>query len=212
MNNKQNDSQDVDPRLAAVYSPGGDHRAVYDKWAKHYDAELTDELGYVADREACAVFASIVTDRDARILDAGCGTGLAGARLATMGFSDLHGVDFSEKMLEIARSRMAYASLTTHDLTKPLPEGPPYDAALCVGVFAFGPLLAPHIHHIVDAVKPGAPAIITINGKAWTEMNWQGAIDDAVRGHGFTIEQIVSIPYLVTQNIDGRVLVLRRPI
>ncbi|MDH3376618.1 MAG: class I SAM-dependent methyltransferase [Gammaproteobacteria bacterium] len=211
MNGKQDDSQDLDPRLTALYSSGTDHRRVYEQWAQNYDTELIDDLGYVADREACAVFASVVTDRGARILEAGCGTGLAGKRLAAMDYSDIHGVDFSEEMLAIADSRNVYASLAAHDLTRPLPDAPPYDAALCVGVFAFGPLRSGHIHHVVDVVKPGAPAIVTVNGKAWAKMNWQDAIDGAARDYDFTIDNIVTIPYLVKQNIDGRVLVLRRP-
>ena len=41
--------------------------------------------------------------RDSKIIDFGCGTGLAGEQLAIVGFKTIDGNDGSEEMLEIAR-------------------------------------------------------------------------------------------------------------
>ena len=41
--------------------------------------------------------------RDSKIIDFGCGTGLAGEQLAVVGFTTIDGNDGSEEMLEIAK-------------------------------------------------------------------------------------------------------------
>ena len=66
----------LDARLNRVYSNPGDKQALFDDWAPTYDNDLVNELGYVADAEACRRLVEMVPDRNARILDAGCGTGL----------------------------------------------------------------------------------------------------------------------------------------
>ena len=50
--------------------------------------DLVNELGYVADIEACERLIALIPDRQARILDAGCGTGLVGRRLQQAGVPD----------------------------------------------------------------------------------------------------------------------------
>jgi len=107
-------SDKIDSRLKNVYDNPGDKQALFDDWASTYDRDLVDDLGYVADAEACRLFISLVTDRQARILDAGCGTGLVGRRLKQAGYTDIHGNDYSEKMLDEARATDTYQSLEQH--------------------------------------------------------------------------------------------------
>jgi len=151
----------------------------------------------------------VVTDRRARILDAGCGTGLAGQYLSVHGYSDLHGVDYSEPMLAVARQRNVYTSLRTHDLTQPLSTEMPFDAVLCVGVFAFFPPFVSDLRHLLAAVKSARPVVVTVNGKGWVEKNWPQLLAAEERAGAFVIERVVEIPYLQTPGIDGRILVLR---
>lgn len=204
------------PRLRRAYgkdTTSAEKRVHYDDWAATYDADLTSELGYVAPGEAAGIFAERVGDRAAKVLDAGCGTGLAGVVLAGMGYTNLHGFDLSPKMLERARAAKVYATLGAHDLTKPFP-GPltgtaVYDAALSVGVFAFGPPHIADLHHITDAVRPGGWSIVTVNGKGWREAGWDNGLPRAARDFAFEVVEIITIPYLTKPGIDGRVLVLR---
>ena len=49
----------------------------YDEWAKDYDEDLESDFGYVIPRIAAETFAQFVP-KDARVLDAGAGTGLVG--------------------------------------------------------------------------------------------------------------------------------------
>ena len=113
-------SSKLDSRLSRVYDNPGDKQSLFDDWAPTYDHDLVNELGYVADIEACERLIALIPDRQARILDAGCGTGLVGRRLQQAGYTQIHGSDYSEKMLDEARATGAYVSLVQHDLTRPV--------------------------------------------------------------------------------------------
>ena len=201
----------LDPRLGRVYANPADKQALFDDWAANYDHDLVNELGYVADVEACRRFETLVPDRNARILDAGCGTGLVGRRLQQAGYQDIHGSDFSAKMLREAARTGAYRSLQQHDLTLPVNTDLPFDAAIAVGVFAFSLPSAEHLVNISACLKPGAIALVTVNGKAWREVDWPAKLDGFDDAHpGTRLLQIETIEYLTAEGIDGRLLTLQR--
>ena len=56
---------------------------VYAAWANDYDSDLIDGHGYMAPEDAVAGFVTLGLASDARILDAGCGTGWSGCCCAT---------------------------------------------------------------------------------------------------------------------------------
>ena len=204
-------SDKIDPRLRKVYDHDGNKQELFDNWASTYDHDLVDELGYVADFEACRAFVSLVTDRQARILDAGCGTGLVGCRLHPLGYTNIHGNDYSKKMLDKARATGAYRSLKQHDLTLPVEDNPPYDAAVSVGVFAFSEPSAEHLINIMHSLKVGGIAVVTVNGKAWKEVHWESKLEGFEQTHpDVQLVNVQPINYLTVEGIDGRLLTLKR--
>ncbi len=205
-------SDKLDARLSRVYDNPDDKQALFDDWATTYDNDLVNDLGYVADAEACRRFESLVPDRQARILDAGCGTGLVGRRLQRAGYRDIHGSDYAQKMLEEAAATGAYRSLAQHDLTQPIVTDNLYDAAIAVGVFAFSLPSAEHLGHITGCLKPGGIALVTVNGKAWHEVDWPAKLDGFEQRYtGVRLLEIETIDYLTGEGIDGRLLILQRP-
>ena len=76
----------------------GELKTEYDRIAPAYDAELVDGMGYRSPAAVTAV-ARRVLPSDARILDAGAGTGLLGVALADAGFTRLDALDLSPGML-----------------------------------------------------------------------------------------------------------------
>lgn len=205
------DSSKLDARLSRVYDNPGDKQALFDDWAPSYDHDLVNELGYVADAEACARLIALIPNRQARILDAGCGTGLVGRRLQQAGYTQLYGSDYSTKMLDEARTTGAYVSLLQHDLTRPVETDELYDAAIAVGVFAFSVPSAEHLVNITCSLKPGGIALVTVNGKAWHEVDWPAKLDGF--DHEFPQAQLLeiqTIDYLTAEGIDGRLLILQR--
>ena len=204
-------SSKLDSRLSRVYDNPGDKQTLFDDWAPTYDHDLVNELGYVADAEACDRLIALIPNRQARILDAGCGTGLVGRRLQQAGYTQIHGSDYSEKMLDEALATGAYVSLAQHDLTQPVETNELYDAAIAVGVFAFSVPSAEHLVNITCSLKPGGIALVTVNGKAWHEVDWPAQLDGF--DHRFPqarLLEIQTIDYLTAEEIDGRLLILQR--
>jgi SAM-dependent methyltransferase len=204
-------SSKLDSRLSRVYDNPGDKQSLFDDWASTYDHDLVNELGYVADAEACDRLIALIPNRQARILDAGCGTGLVGRRLQQAGYTQIHGSDYAEKMLDEARATGAYVSLLQHDLTQPVETDALYDAAIAVGVFAFSVPAAEHLINITCSLKPGGVALVTVNGKAWHEVDWPAQLDGF--DHRFPqarLLEIQTIDYLTAEEIDGRLLILQR--
>lgn len=108
---------------------------LYGQWAASYDADL-DAFGYLAPKIAVAAFAQRVSNRNALIQDAGCGTGLVGKLLNSLGYQNIAGCDFSDEMLELARQSDCYTRLDTADFTASLdmPDSS-YDGVISVGVY-----------------------------------------------------------------------------
>lgn len=205
------DSKKIDARLSRVYDNPGDKQALFDDWAPTYDRDLVGEMGYVADAEACRWLEALVPDRQARILDAGCGTGLVGRRLRKAGYTDIHGSDYSLKMLDEARASGAYRSLQQHDLTRPIETDQPYDAAIVVGVFAFSLPSAEHLVNITCSLKPHGFALVTVNGKAWREADWPAKLEGFDEHYPQArLVEVHTIDYLTAERIDGRLLILRQ--
>jgi predicted TPR repeat methyltransferase len=205
------DSDKIDARLSRVYDNPGDKQSLFDDWAPTYDHDLVNEMGYVADAEACRRLEVLVPDKQARILDAGCGTGLVGRRLQKTGYTEIHGSDYSQKMLDEARASGAYRSLQQHDLTLPVETDQPYDAAIAVGVFAFSVPSAEHLVNITCSLKPGGVSLVTVNGKAWREVDWPAKLDGFDQKYPQArLLEIQTIDYLTAEDIDGRLLILQR--
>ena len=95
------------PILERIYNLDGgpeETRDAYKDWAKSYDEDTVEGMGYVAPAVAADKVKSLVKP-DAVILDAGCGTGLAGVELAERGFKTIDGMDLSPEMLDVAREK-----------------------------------------------------------------------------------------------------------
>lgn len=186
-----------------------DQRKIYRDWAETYNEQTTSEFGWMGFRPAAEAFAQRVADTDARILDAGCGTGLSGIALKEQGFTNLHGRDLSPEMLSQAARTGAYASLGEVDLTAPLRGEEPFDAIIAVGVFGFGPPDPVHIPFLVGAAKPGGLVILTVNGKGWIDRDWETQLAKIIPENGLNLTETLDIPYLEVEEIDGKLLVFK---
>jgi len=108
----------------------------YNVWAKDYDQDLVDDLEYVSPQYGVDTLSKYVS-KNAKILDAGAGTGLVGQILHQRGYHNLVGMDISEGMLDEARKKEVYTTLHQGVMGEPL--GFPtafFDAIISIGVFA----------------------------------------------------------------------------
>ena len=139
------DGQGAGLRLARLDArnepmPAAYVRTLFDQYAPHYDHALMQGLGYCAPRLLRDAVEATQTARGLpfrfrRMLDLGCGTGLAGEAFARC-CDTMFGIDLSPAMIEQARRKNFYGGLLVADLTEAL-EREPEGADLMVAADAF---------------------------------------------------------------------------
>ncbi|XP_078081165.1 methyltransferase-like protein 27 isoform X2 [Mustelus asterias] len=130
----------------------------YDSWSELYEQDVM-LLDYRAPLLVAETLAAVMQeDRDqVLVLDVACGTGLVAIQLQRLGFCNFHGVDGSEGMLELARSKSVYQTLQKCILdTESLPASSGiYDVVVIVGALSEGQVphtILPELHRVT---KPG---------------------------------------------------------
>ena len=127
----------------------------YDQWAKDYDADLDQDFGWIAPQRVVDFFSKHVP-KDARILDAGAGTGLAGEILSSLGYGQIVAMDLSQGMLDEAEKKGVYQEF--HRMVMGETLGFPSDSfggVITVGVFTLGHAPASSIDELVRVTRPG---------------------------------------------------------
>ncbi len=186
-------------------------RALYRSWAQSYEREVR-ENGYVTPARCAAALASRAVERDAPLLDLGCGTGLSGEALRAAGFTTIDGTDFCEDMLEHARTKRGiYRTLVLGDLANPIPVAPGrYANAAAVGVFSPGHAPAAMMDDVLDRLPRGGCFVFSLNDHALAEPAYRERID-AIAAAG--LGEVVFHEYgdhLPGAGLKASVYVLRR--
>lgn len=117
---------DIEARMAraraignAPRSDAGYVRHLFDQFSADYDARMIGQLAYAAPQILADLADLVMPGRfGLRILDLGCGTGLAGAVFKPRA-ARLDGIDLSPAMIEKARARNIYDSLRVGDIEAP---------------------------------------------------------------------------------------------
>ncbi|AFS79046.1 methyltransferase, type 12 [Gottschalkia acidurici 9a] len=125
----------------------------FDLWANEYDksvnlSEENNEYPFAGYRDVLNyVYNKIMSEResDLNILDIGFGTGILTEQLYNKGHK-ITGIDFSNKMIEIARGKMPQSTLVKWNFSKGLPEEiKDYKFDYIISTYA--------IHHLTDIEK-----------------------------------------------------------
>jgi SAM-dependent methyltransferase len=110
-----------------------------DDYAQRYAARFDDLAAAGEDVHGEAAFVAALAPAGVAVLDAGCGTGRIGQRLAELGY-DVVGVDLDPAMVAVARQRAPRVEWRVGDLAA-LDLGRTFDVVVCGGnVFPFLPL------------------------------------------------------------------------
>ena len=147
----------------APRSDPGYVRHLFDQFSADYDNRMLGQLDYAAPQILRDLADLVMPGRDKlRILDLGCGTGLAGwlfkpraARLA--------GIDLSPAMIEKARARDVYDSLIMGDIETAL--NGEYDLILAADTLVYLGDLGPVFAAAADHLAPGGFFLFTTEAK-----------------------------------------------
>jgi SAM-dependent methyltransferase len=148
----------------------------YNQWAKDYDTELERDYEYAGPQRAVEFLVRYVS-KEARILDAGAGTGLVGEILVKLGYRNLVAMDLSQGMLEEARKKNVYQEFHQMTMGESLDfTDNSFDAVVSVGVLTAAHAPASSFDELVCITKPGGYIIFTLR-------------PDVYEGYGFKEKQ-----------------------
>ena len=123
----------------------------FDLWANGYDksvelCEEDNEYPFAGYKDVLGTIYNIIHKKEKiRILDIGFGTGILTKKLYDDGY-EIYGIDFSERMIEIAKEKMPLAKLIQYDFSKGLPKG--------MGNIEFDYIISTYaMHHLEDKDK-----------------------------------------------------------
>ncbi len=165
----------MSPKVYSVFEARNPEElaARYDEWAGAYEEDMDDHGG---PSEAVAVLARY-TSPSSHILDAGCGTGLAGSILATLGYTSLEGLDLSAGMLREAAKKNCYTALHRETLGQRLTfSDAAFDAVLSVGVFARAHAPSNSFNELIRITRPGGHIIFTLRPEFYVATDFKDAM------------------------------------
>lgn len=171
--------EDLDTWLERVYQADGDHatlETLYDQWARNYDQQIwASGNPYIA--VAAGFTGRLLPDFDAKILDAGCGTGNMAQVLQQMGYRNIDGLDPSSGMLAVARNKQIYQRLHQLYLDSQidLPDAS-YDAVVAAGVLTHGHAPPEALDGILKLTRNGGVILFSLSQIAFDEFGFKQKI------------------------------------
>jgi ubiquinone/menaquinone biosynthesis C-methylase UbiE len=176
---------------------------IYKNWAKKYEDDVINLAGYVGHLITSELLLSYLRNNQAKILDAGCGTGLVGEILNKNEFKDLIGVDFSQEMLNIAKQKKVYQSLELVDLTKKLDyEDNLFDAVICAGTFTCGHVGPEALREMIRITKRGGYICFTVRKQEWEASPYRQIINDLEESQAWQKLEHVTKEYNVKEGVS----------
>ena len=149
-------------------------RALYRDWAQTYDETMLQGLHYQSPQTVARLLAAHLPDRQAAVLDIGCGTGLLGQGLAEHGFGTIDGLDVSPEMMQVAERCGVYRRFIEADLNLPLaiPDAS-YGGASCCGTFTHGHVGAGCLDELFRVLRSGAPFAFTVKLEVFDSLGFK---------------------------------------
>jgi predicted TPR repeat methyltransferase len=146
--------------------------ALFDQYAPKFDAALLGDLGY---RGPALLLAAVLGARAAlglppafdRVVDLGCGTGLAARAFAGIA-GDIIGIDLSPRMIERARLTGLYTELDVAEIAEGLSRRPDAsaDLILAADVMVYVHDMAPLLAEVARVLAPGGLFAFTLESHA----------------------------------------------
>ena len=176
----------------------------YDEWGvgNKYDKDMVDWT-YTGPKETTEVFIKHEKNKDAKIYDAGCGTGLVGVELKKHGYSSFYGADLSQKLLDLVPKGL-YKSLDKVDLNKPINcEDNFYDGVMCVGTFTFCHVKPPALDEFIRITKNKGFICFTINEGIHEEYGFDEKIKELKVQNKWNEIEFFKSDYIASKDVNA---------
>ena len=199
------DNKDTDSKIP-IYKLTSKEKVLdyYDKWANksQFNKDMID-WNYTAPLNTVHLLDQYIDNKNAIILDAGCGTGLAGIELKNKGYVNIHGVDFSQRMLNLIPHGI-YQTTELIDLNHPLKfEKDTFDAITCVGTFTYGHVKAHALYEFVRIVKKQGLICFTINEGIYEEYGFDQKIKELSNNNFWVMKEFFKSDYIASKNVNA---------
>jgi predicted TPR repeat methyltransferase len=189
---------------AALHLDGDPHnlKRYYADWSRTYDRDM-DAVQYSGPEFAATLMSRHMGDKSARILDAGCGTGLVGVALQALGYRVVDGFDLSAEMAQLSTATGAYREVVGNvDMMRARQDYPhaDYDAVLSIGVFTLGHVPPQALEVLVQLLRDGGLLLLSTRSHYFEQTDFQQCVDALLAaGKLRQLEVVWDAPY----NHDG---------
>ena len=176
----------------------------YDEWGRNnkYDQDMV-EWQYTGPKETVAIFKKYTNNKEIKIYDAGCGTGLVGIELKKNGYINCDGADLSQKLLDLVPKGL-YQNLSKVDLNQSLDiKDNVYEAVLCVGTFTFGHVKPPALDEFIRITKNKGLLCFTINEGIYEEYGFDKKIKELTENNLWIKKEFFKSDYIASKNVNA---------
>jgi len=176
----------------------------YDDWGlkNKYDQDMID-WKYSGPKETVEVFIKYAKDKDIKIYDAGCGTGLVGTELKKFGYNYCDGADLSQKLLDLIPKNL-YQKFSKADLNKKIEvKDNAYDAVMCVGTFTFGHVKPPALDEFIRITKNKGLICFTINEGIYEEYGFDKKIKELNEKKAWNMKEFFKSEYIASKDVNA---------
>ena len=142
-------------------------------------------------------------NKDIKIYDAGCGTGLVGVELKKFGYNYFDGADLSQKLLDLVPKGL-YRNLSKVDLNKNIKiKDNSYDAVMCVGTFTFGHVKPHALDEFIRITKDKGFICFTINEGIYEEYGFDKKIKELSDSKLWNIKEFFKSDYIASKDVNA---------
>ena len=176
----------------------------YDEWGtdNKYDKDMV-EWDYTGPKETVDTFKKYANNKEIKIYDAGCGTGLVGVELKKNSYINFDGIDLSQKLLDLVPNGL-YKNLSKADLNKPLNiSDNEYDAILCVGTFTFGHVKPAALDEFIRITKNKGLICFTINEGIYEEYGFDKKINELTKKNLWKKKEFFKSNYISSKDVNA---------
>ena len=176
----------------------------YQDWTDNnkYNKDMVD-WNYIAPQETVLILKKYAFNKNYKILDAGCGTGLVGIELKKYGYSNIEGVDFSQSMLDLVPQDV-YKKIEKVDLNKHLKfKNNTYDVIMCVGTFTYGHVKPHALDELIRITKNKGFICFTINEGIYEEYGFDNKIKELTNNKLWNVKEFSKSDYIVNKDVNA---------